>query len=202
MPTDGPSSGPSVWPPNLGQAFPNGAAFPGFTQYKGPQHTLSRLPHGGHGQHEQEREPERMGGPRGCWCSDRELRALATNRPSPPRDHPPLPALRRELEEEEKERRSGPGRLWAGSREGGQSKNARRRDESHLLQQTQGDTCKGGKTAASMGEPGACGGPPASARAPDRQRSEGLTLEAEEPARPGRNPAPTSRPWILGLSKQ
>ena len=103
-----------------------------------------------------------MGGPGGCWCSDRELKALATNRPSPPRDHPPLPALRRELEEEEKERRSGPGRLWAGSREWGQSKNARRRDESHLLQQTQGDTCKGGKTAASMGEPGACGGPPAS----------------------------------------
>ena len=108
VPTDGPSSGPSVWPPNLGQAFTNGAAFPGFTQYKGPQHTPTRLPHGGHGQHEQEREPERMGGPGGCWCSDRELKALATNRPSPPRDHPPLPALRRELEEEEKERATAP----------------------------------------------------------------------------------------------
>ena len=191
-----------MWPPNSGQAFTNGAAFPGFTQYKGPQHTPTRLPHGGHGQHEQEREPERMGGPGGCWCSDRELRAPATNRPSPPRNHSTLPALRRELEEEEKERRSGPGRLWAGSREGGQSENARRRDESHLLQQTQGDTSKGGKTAASRGEPGACGGPPASAQAPDRQRSEGLTLEAEELSGPGRNPAPASRPSILGLSQQ
>lgn len=159
MPTDGPSSGPSVWPPNLGQAFTNGAAFPGFTQYKGPQHTPTRLPHGGHGQHEQEREPERMGGPGGCWCSDRELKALATNRPSPPRDHPPLPALRRELEEEEKERRSGPGRLWAGSREWGQSKNARRRDESHLLQQTQGTHAKGARRQRPWGSPAPAGAP-------------------------------------------
>lgn len=96
-----------------------------------------------------------MGGQAAAGVPDRELRAPATNRPSPPRSHSPLPALRRELEEEEKERR--PGRLWAGSREGGQSERTHMEQaDAQLLSDR--DINKKGQKAASHGRSWHCSG--------------------------------------------